>query len=558
MENKSELLAKFKDLLDEISSKQLNKDQKELAYEILSKFPDNKLEYVFQFICQRIKTGFRFDIAPEANSKVIGILQKDQSMSFELNPNKLNQNSLIISENYDALKNLIVIERERERAGLEYKYDLIYIDPPYNTETSKDDGNSIADDKENIKANKFIYRDKYSRNGWLNLMNERLRLARQLLKDDGVIFVSIDDAEQAYLKVLMDEIFGEENFVGNFVWQKKNAGSADDAKYIKILNEYVLMYSKNINLLETNSQDLDTDDKSYNNEDEHILTRGKYKLNQLDRASLTWSKGLDYIIEHNGQTYYPGKSKENWQKRQNGEHAEKDWQWRWSKEKVQWGIQNDYLVFQNDKVYSKQYQFADNEGNLIHRSSKFSNLILDAHGSNGTKEQKDIFNTKTFDHPKPTLLIKYIINLIKNKNSRILDFFAGSGTTGHAVLDLNKEDGGNRTFTLVTNNENNIAQNITYERLYRINQGKGTENQDFPWLKNNKPYLNNLNVYKMNYYNVDLFNNQKNIDQLIQLLTELLIDFGLNKEQIQNLKEINLLTDLSSLKPLIKDEDGTN
>ncbi|WP_322900873.1 site-specific DNA-methyltransferase [Mycoplasmopsis felis] len=161
---------------------------------------------------------------------------------------------------------MIVIERER--AGLEYKYDLIYIDPPYNTETSKDDGNSIADDKENIKANKFIYRDKYSRNGWLNLMNERLRLARQLLKDDGVIFVSIDDAEQAYLKVLMDEIFGEENFVGNFVWQKKNAGSADDAKYIKILNEYVLMYSKNINLLETNSQDLDTDDKSYNNEDD--------------------------------------------------------------------------------------------------------------------------------------------------------------------------------------------------------------------------------------------------------------------------------------------------
>ncbi|WP_334686991.1 DNA methyltransferase [Mycoplasmopsis felis] len=296
MENKSELLAKFKDLLDEISSKQLNKDQKELAYEILSKFPDNKLEYVFQFICQRIKTGFRFDIAPEANSKVIGILQKDQSMSFQLNPNKLNQNSLIISENYDALKNLIVIERERERAGLEYKYDLIYIDPPYNTETSKDDGNSIADDKENIKANKFIYRDKYSRNGWLNLMNERLRLARQLLKDDGVIFVSIDDAEQAYLKVLMDEIFGEENFVGNFVWQKKNAGSADDAKYIKILNEYVLMYSKNINLLETNSQDLDTDDKSYNNEDEHILTRGKYKLKQLDFSSLTWSKGLTILL----------------------------------------------------------------------------------------------------------------------------------------------------------------------------------------------------------------------------------------------------------------------
>ncbi|WP_220190248.1 DNA methyltransferase, partial [Mesomycoplasma flocculare] len=102
-------------------------------------------------------------------------------------------------------------ERERERGG----FDIIYIDPPYNTEASKNDGNSIANEKEDIKASKFIYRDKFSRNGWLNLMNERLRLAKDLLKDDGIIFVSIDDAEQAYLKVLMDEIFGEENFVAN-------------------------------------------------------------------------------------------------------------------------------------------------------------------------------------------------------------------------------------------------------------------------------------------------------------------------------------------------------
>ncbi|MGZ9755949.1 DNA methyltransferase [Mycoplasma sp. 246B] len=113
---------------------------------------------------------------------------------------------------------------ERERAGLTYNYDVIYIDPPYNTESSLNDGNKLANDKENVAAKRFIYRDKYTRNGWLNMMNERLKLAKKLLKDDGVIFVSIDDNEQAYLKVLMDEIFGEENFVSCFIWQKKSGG----------------------------------------------------------------------------------------------------------------------------------------------------------------------------------------------------------------------------------------------------------------------------------------------------------------------------------------------
>ncbi|WP_326495254.1 DNA methyltransferase [Mycoplasmopsis felis] len=169
-----------------------------------------------------------------------------------------------------------------------------------------------------------------------------------------------------------------------------------------------------------------------------------------------------------------------------------------------------------------------------------------------------MFKTRVFPYPKPVNLIKFLLNLKINKRIRILDFFAGSGTTGHAVLDLNKQDNGNRTFTLVTNNENNIGIDITYERLYRINQGKGTQDEEFPWLKNNKPYLDNLNVYKMNYYNIDLFDNQKNIDQLIEILTELLVNFGLDKNQIQNLKEIDLLNALSSLKPQIKDEDGTN
>ena len=130
------------------------------------------------------------------------------------------------------------------------------------------------------------------------MMKERLVMARQLLKEDGVIFVSIDDNEQAYLKVLMDEIFGEENFVCNFIWQKKNEGSAEDSTYIKILTEYVLMYSKNITKLITNVYEDDLQTSDYNLKDQYYKTRGMYKLNQLDRASLTWSEGLDYIIEY--------------------------------------------------------------------------------------------------------------------------------------------------------------------------------------------------------------------------------------------------------------------
>ncbi|MCV3754359.1 site-specific DNA-methyltransferase, partial [Ureaplasma zalophigenitalium] len=372
------------------------------------------------------------------------------------------------------------------------------MDPPYNTEAANSDGNSVANDSLKINNNKFIYRDKFSRNGWLNMMNERLILAKELLKDDGVIFVSIDDSEQAYLKVLMDDIFGEENFVANIVWEKKNSGSASDSKLLKILTEYVLVYAKNINKIFLNEEGQNVDKNSnYKFEDKHVRERGKYFLNQLDRASLTWSSGLDYVIEHNDKKYYPGKSQEDWLRRQSGKHAVKDWQWRWSASKVQWGIENDFILFKNDSVYSKQYQFVDNEGNQIVRTSKFSNLISKIHNTLGTQTQKEIFNAKIFDHPKPTQLLKYLINLIPNKNARVLDFFAGSGTTGHAVMELNREDGGNRTYTLITNNENKIGDEITYERLYRINHGKGTKNESFKWAEKHLPYLSNLNVFKV-------------------------------------------------------------
>ncbi|TNK97407.1 hypothetical protein C4M98_02020 [Mycoplasmopsis pullorum] len=120
----------------------------------------------------------------------------------------------------------------------------MYLDPPYNTEATQKDGNNLANDKENVSASKFIYRDKFSRNGWLNMIRERLVKARTILKDDGVIFISIDDAEQAYLKVLMDEIFGEENFVTIFLWQTNNI-AIKRIKYVRNNLEYILCYAKN-------------------------------------------------------------------------------------------------------------------------------------------------------------------------------------------------------------------------------------------------------------------------------------------------------------------------
>ncbi|EFF41494.1 conserved hypothetical protein [Mycoplasmopsis alligatoris A21JP2] len=215
-------------------------------------------------------------------------------------------------------------------------------------------------------------------------MKDRLELAKELLSEDGVIFVSIDDTEQAYLKVLMDDIFGEENFVSNIIWQKKNDGSGDDSKHLKNLVEYILIYTKNINHVTFNKLSRDVNDGTYKLKDEFFESRGFYKLKQLDMSSLTWSQGLDFEINYEGINYYAGSSsKKQWEERKI-KHAEKDWQWRWSKEKFLWGIENKYIVIKNNKIYSKQYQYVDNNNQLIERFSPFSNLVLNKEISEST------------------------------------------------------------------------------------------------------------------------------------------------------------------------------
>ncbi len=177
--------------------------------------------------------GFVFDSAPEIQHDAICLLKRDTDLSFT--PALCTQShAMIFGENYDALKNLLVLYR-----GC---VDCIYIDPPYNTESTKQDGNDYKS-KENISG-KFGYRDKFMRTGWLNMLNERLKLAKDLLSPKGVIFISIDDSEQAYLKVLCDEIFGEGNFVGDFI--RKTKSTINDAKIgVNYQHEFLLGYAKN-------------------------------------------------------------------------------------------------------------------------------------------------------------------------------------------------------------------------------------------------------------------------------------------------------------------------
>ncbi|AKF41471.1 hypothetical protein AAW50_03590 [Mycoplasmopsis canis] len=533
------LLDKFKGLIDEISSKELNQDQKDLAIRILEKFEDKDLEYVFQFIAQRIKTGFRFDSAPESNSQTIALLEKDDNLSFVLDENKTKENTLIIGENYDALKNLLLIERERERAGAPAKYDLIYIDPPYNTEATKNDGNSIANDKENVQAAKFVYRDKYSRNGWLNLMNERLKLAKELLKDDGVIFVSIDDAEQAYLKVLMDEIFGEENFVNNFMWMH---GLGKKDKFSRTLQEYILCYCKNKNFLRSWRYDKIIEYDNLSNPDND--SRGEWFS-----GSISFSEERSNKNHPNYFTIY-SPSGISWTR-----------QWQCNEEEMKELLKNNLIYFGTPPEYNNVPRYKKFNGEAI---EIIPTNFFDNHGTTKSaktelykiiKKPSDIKKEHT---PKPILLIKDIAKLISGEKIRILDFFAGTGTTGHAVLELNKEDGGNRTFTLVTNNENNIGIDVNYERLYRINHGIGSKGETFEWTNKNEPYKSNLNVYNIKYYDISLFNNI-DVKEIVKELIKLLKDFGVNSLSEESEKDYtNLLNSLLSLKPQLKENNESN
>lgn len=544
---KTDLIKLYQDKIDNISAKEFNQDQKKLCKELLSKVEHDKLEAVYQFLAQRLKKGFVFDAAPELDSDMSAILVKNKELSFSFS-NDEKPNRLIIGENYDALKNLVVLQKQNGNRSQELLYDIIYIDPPYNTEATAADGNGVANDKEDKKTSKFIYRDKFSSQGWANLMNERLKMVRQLLKEDGFIAMSIDDTEQATLKLIADEIFGVENFVTSLIWQKKNTTSGSDKSNIDSVTEFIHIYAKNKQNTTFNSMPINQE--LYTLEDKHVATRGKYYLSELDRAcsrnSFQYISSLDYKILAPDGTWFDNYN--NIKKKQSHRYTIGQNLFKWMNE-------NDFIVVlqktdKNGIKYWKAYR--KSYCNVTVNRSKPYEIIKRAKGRNwnnliinntmttarGSSLLKSILNHKDFPFPKPLELIKFIINLHPNKNAKILDFFAGSGTTGHAVIDLNREDEGKRSYTLITNNQNNIGYEVTYKRLFIINHGYSNSGEQVEWSKKNKPYCTNLNVYDICYCSNKLIDNDANIEAFINSWQKLLNDFNITNDNASERRAI--------------------
>jgi adenine-specific DNA-methyltransferase len=269
-------------------------------------------------------------------------------------------------------------------------------------------------------------------------MYPRLRLARNLLKEDGLIFISIDDNEVNNLIKCCNEIFGEENFVSQLIWENKEGGGGSDSKLFRIKHEYVLVYARYIQFAEINGVPI-TNEERYTLKDEFENERGSYYLQKLGMGSLGYIASLDYPIKGPEGDIYPN----NDDKKIN--------RWRWGKDKVEWGLKNKFIEFRKDnsgewQVYTKQYLNMDNEGNVIERTNRPLGVINEFSSTQANKSLQKLFSQKVFDYPKPVELIQFLIRLCTQKDDIIVDFFSGSGTTLHAIMKLNQEDQGLRKF----------------------------------------------------------------------------------------------------------------
>ena len=361
------------------------------------------------------------------------------------------QNLYIEGDNLEVLKLL-----QKSYLG---KVKMIYIDPPYNTGNDfvyHDDFAMSADEYAEASDSVDELGNKYIKNmdsngrfhsDWCSMMYSRLMVARSLLSEDGVIFISIDDNEVENLRKICDEVLGENNFVTNIVWQS-TAGSNTGTDIVTV-TENILVYTKNRNVFKFNGKL--SDENSYTLSDEYENIRGKYSLDKMDRRRVGshYSEALNYpITMPDGSLRYPGGYSEK---------SAEGWNYLWSKTKVDWGLKNGFIVFKQNNgvwnVYNKRYSKVDNEGNVIERSTPYRNLITSdiCNTAQGTAEIRNLFGNRFFDFPKPTKIINILLNTVvrKDKDSIILDFFSGSATTAHAVMQLNAEDGGNRKFIMV-------------------------------------------------------------------------------------------------------------
>lgn len=402
-------------------------------------------------------------------------IRLNTSLSKDIDTTK---NLVLKGDNLDSLKIL--------KSHYTGQIKCIYIDPPYNT-TSDEFVYPDKFDKEEAEVlgllnlsesdyarMDFSFKTKKSHNGWLAFIYPRLLLARDLLSNEGVIFISIDDNEQANLKLLCDEIFGEENLVGSFVWKNKYGAGAKTKGFIEV-HEYILCYSKgiitNVEAKLTEEQLKEFDKKR----DDKYTTRGGYITQPLMTKSMDDRENLKYSIKYNGDVIKPRK------------------QWVWEESRLLKAIQNDEVIFKKKKngEYSVRNKVYLKDENGIIRKGKPITVLNGPFNQEGTSEVEDIIGEGIFSFPKPKALLAYLLSFTINEkiseNEIFLDFFAGSGTTGHAVMQLNAEDGGNRKFILcqidepiqkdkpaykfcIENNLTPVISSITIERLKRAGE----------------------------------------------------------------------------------------
>ena len=390
-----------------------------------------------------------------ANSPINATLRpcREDSVDFDN-----TQNLYIEGDNLDVLKCL--------KETYLHKVKMIYIDPPYNTGNDFVYEDDFAQSSEEYLANSEQFDEQGNRmftnaesNGrfhtdWLNMIYPRLKVARDLLTDDGVIFISIDDNEEKNLRNICDEIFGAENRIETIVWKNKYGAGAYTVGFISV-HEYVLCYSKK--KISNITSELDEEGQAvYSKKDEKYAIRGGYMTQPLMTNSLGNRPNLMYPIEYKGVSIYPRK------------------QWVWSQERLQNAINNNEVEFnlQKDGTYSVRSKAYLRDENGKMRRGKPLSLMTGPFNQEGTKEIRSLFEGKSiFDFTKPTQLIKKFLSLQINDSDDtdfiVLDYFSGSATTAHAVMQLNSEDGGNRKFIMVQLPEKTDEKSEAFKAGYK-------------------------------------------------------------------------------------------
>ena len=406
--------------------------------------------------------------------------------------------------------------------------DVIYIDPPYNTGKKKEWKYNDSWVDEN---------DKYRHSKWLSFMSKRLRLAKNLLKNSGIIFISIDNNEVAQLKLLCDSIFGYKNFCGQIIWRKKSGGGQTDDFFVTE-HEYILCYRRTSAFVWVD-ETIPISSKGYKSED----NKGKYRLVKLAK----WGSAAKRDAAVDRPTMYFSLTSPDKKKIYPIAPDGTPGRWRVGRKKMKSLIDDELIEWVEDNngiwtPYEKVYYDGDDVKTLKNRSIYYSV----AETGDATRLLTKIFGKKdVFENPKPIELIKELLS--HSQNAIVLDFFAGSASTGHAVLDMNKEDGGNRRFILCTNNENNICTEVTYPRIEKVIKG----------YSNIKGIPANLKYYTQTFVPVVTSDNDKR--ELVNRSTEMLCIaencFELVRER-DNHSDFSIFKNAKKQMAIIYDEDS--